>query len=346
MNGNPAAEKKGRFLAWTLRLVGVGLFAFILYRIDVSRILEHLCDVRWLPFAVATALVPLTVVIKAARWRLLMRTYDIECSLWDACLVYAIGLFMASWTPGKLGDFAKVLYIRREGQPLARPFLTVFFDKLFDVGALLVFAVAAMLFFGTVFRSALLLIATALGVVLLVIVLARRHGEFLKRTVGRMALMLTPGRYRGSLRVNASVIAADFTRIRHGRLVEMILLTLANWVTYYFMCWLLARSIDLPLSFPYVVACVSVVNIVVLIPVTVAGLGTRDATFIFFFDRHNPSLVAPQAVAFSLLNLWFWIVAALLGLTAFLIKPRPQTLGEDGKSETRSAKPETNPKHE
>ena len=59
MNADPATQKKGRFLAWTLRLVGVGLFAFILYGIDVSRILEHLRDVRRLPFAVATALVPL-----------------------------------------------------------------------------------------------------------------------------------------------------------------------------------------------------------------------------------------------------------------------------------------------
>jgi uncharacterized protein (TIRG00374 family) len=262
-----------------------------------------------------------------------MNTYDIECSLWEACIVYAVGLFMASWTPGKLGDFAKVLYIRREGQPLARPFLTVLFDKLFDVGALLAFAAGAMLFFGTVFRSTLVVIATALGAVLLGIVLARRHGEFLKRTVGRVALMLTPRRYRGALRLNASVILSDFAQIRHARLVEMILLTLANWVTYYFMCWLLARSIALPLSLAYVVACISVVNIVVLIPVTVAGLGTRDATFLFFFDRHNAtfgtSLAASQAVAFSLLNLWFTLVAGLLGLGAFLVRPKPQAPKEE-----------------
>ncbi len=66
-------------------------------------------DIR-LVGAVITLLIPM-VVIKAIRWRILLRCYDIELSFRDSVSMYATGIVFSAVTPGRVGDMVKIVML-------------------------------------------------------------------------------------------------------------------------------------------------------------------------------------------------------------------------------------------
>ena len=65
---------------------------------------------------------------------------------------------------------------------------------------------------------------------------------------------------------------------------------------------------------------VSVANILSFLPITISGLGTREAVFIYFFN--NIQYSAEQAFVYSTLFFFcFYIIGGLYAYTCFMIKP-------------------------
>ena len=101
-----------------------------------------------------------------------------------------------------------------------------------------------------------------------------------------------------------------------------IFLTLIGYCLFFLRCYLIAFALGISIDFFIFVFFMSLVSLAVLIPISVAGLGTREGTLIFLFSHVG----VPQEVSlsFSLLilcavNLW----TGMLGFIAWLVKPLP-----------------------
>jgi uncharacterized membrane protein YbhN (UPF0104 family) len=117
----------------------------------------------------------------------------------------------------------------------------------------------------------------------------------------RAGAHILQGRFNGRVARWAGANVADLLHIT-GRvpwrgwalvLGASILVRLTHFVSSY----LLALSLGIPISFPAVVAVMSVVGIVVSLPLSIGGLGTREATMIAAFSLLG--LPSHQALAFS-----------------------------------------------
>ena len=77
---------------------------------------------------------------------------------------------------------------------------------------------------------------------------------------------------------------------------------------------------NLPLSFIDTGIYMAVISLVVLIPVSIAGIGTRDAALIALFSMNG--IAAESALSYSLLILFaFYICTAIMGAIEWQIKP-------------------------
>ena len=66
----------------------------------------------------------------------------------------------------------------------------------------------------------------------------------------------------------------------------------------------------------------SISNVVSFIPISISGLGTRDATLIYLFGRVG--LHAETAVIFaSFVFIVCFVMSGLMGFVAWLLKPLP-----------------------
>ena len=91
-------------------------------------------------------------------------------------------------------------------------------------------------------------------------------------------------------------------------------LSLVVWMLKLSVLFLLSRSLKTDIPFWFVMSIGSVAVIVSLLPISISGLGTRDAVFIFFLSLHNISAESAVALSFLFLIFGFWSVVVSFAL--------------------------------
>ena len=95
--------------------------------------------------------------------------------------------------------------------------------------------------------------------------------------------------------------------------------TLAAWCLTFVLWYLLALSIDINISFLYIIMCSSVSTLVTLMPISISGIGTRDMVLIFLFSQIG--LSQESAIALSISVLIIKLIESVGGLIAWYKKP-------------------------
>ena len=84
--------------------------------------------------------------------------------------------------------------------------------------------------------------------------------------------------------------------------------------------FLLAQSLELDISWNFLLATIPLVALLDLLPISVLGVGTRDAALVYAFSFL--SLPGETALSFSFLFLVFsYLSVSLVGLAFFLFEP-------------------------
>ncbi len=312
-----------------IKLFGLGIFAYILAQIDLRQSFEILGQARlgWVLLALALG-VP-AILTKAVRWWSLLRSQAIALSLWDTLSLYCIGLFGGFVTPGQLGDFVKAYYLRRGGQSLTKSLSSVLYDRLFDVLVFLLFGLAgAAVIFGVAFQTvvwALLGAAALLG-------LGRIRGPLLERGARLYRHSLRP-RLSATVQSRVAEFAAVSQDVFQKRLFgKLLLYSVAAMALYLLRVYLLARALGMEIGPVDLLAGVAVVQVITLVPVSVADIGTRDGGLILLLGRFG--VAQEMALSLSLLILLLAVENGLIGL-GFWLGRRTRAQLSAGPAESR-----------
>jgi uncharacterized protein (TIRG00374 family) len=301
----------------------VAIFAFLcIAKVDLVDIANTLANADGRMIAIAVLCLVLLLLLKAWRWRMLLTVQGVSYSFVKSLLIYGAGLFMGVITPARVGDFAKAFYLIDEGHSWGSSFFGVFWDRLFDLVGLLCFAGVSVLVlgYGWLYVPSAILLVIVSAAVLGYLALRRRHvANLIREWIGNLVGRLVPSSIQGGLSGNVG----DFRR-HCGDLSVMVLLaltamTLAGWLIYFTMMYLLSVALGLGLSYVDTAACVSISALVALIPISIAGIGTRDATLVLLFSALG--LGAGSAVAFSTMFLLIYALTSFLGLVAWTVYP-------------------------
>lgn len=300
-----------------IKLVGVLIFVYILAQIDLGKSLRLLAGVHLGYLLLALALGVPAILLKALRWWTLLRNQGIPLPLKDTVALYCIGLFGGFVTPGQLGDFVKVYYLRQGGQSLARSFSSVLYDRLFDVLVFGLFGLAGLaVLFGS--RSTGLGLWVGSGAVALGFVWLFR-ARFQAWFTALYARVLVP---RLSERVQNRV--HDFVEISREvfkrRLFKVLFgYSFAAMALYLFRIYLLALALDFHVPVLDFLASIAVVSLVTIVPISVADVGTRDGALILLLARLG--VESEVAVSLSLLILLLAVLNGAIGFVFWVRHP-------------------------
>jgi len=302
--------------AW--RWIGPAVFLGLLWRTDMSQVRSVWKHGAAGLLVAAAGLNAAIIMLKAWRWRRLMQQQGIHYGFGPAARYYAIGCAMAAWTPGRLGDFSKALAVHRDRRVgLGMAASSVIADRLLD--AVTLASVAAI---GAIFLpgpNAIWLAAAGL-------VSAAVAGWFLFRTTrsgaGRRGAEKIVSRFgrMGSAGEEVGAALDGLVDLARPALGVSVALTAAATLVTFLQGYLVARSLGLNVAFGTLSVALSAVSITSLLPVTVAGFGTREGTLLLFLGPggiHNH-----QIIAFSLA--YFVIISgslALMGAAAWVMRP-------------------------
>ncbi len=259
------------------------------------------------------------IYIKGIRWSLLLWMQGYRYSVWNCFLIYMNSLFWGSVTPGRAGDFIKVVYLKEDlKQSMGFGMSSVFSDRVFDLYILLVMGGLGLLLYPlpqdpNLVHSVEVFFVVLVGVSVLVLN-QKIGGVFLKAIFQKMM--------GEGLKARTDQAFEDFHRGMQAYYRPAILgpvaLTVCSYTAYFFGCYLLAVSMGIQINVFYLAFVVSVVNIVSLL--TFAGMGTREGALILLFRIVD--LSKEQALAYSFMTFIVGVlIISLLGFVCYLAKP-------------------------
>jgi len=311
-------------LSFLLPFLGLSLFVYIVGRTGLDNITGIIrdADARLLPLA--PVLVVAIILVRGIRWRILMRVVDIDYSLWRSAKVWTIGFFAASVTPAKAGDTLRAFYVREDtGRTFGEAFLTVFIDRLWDLMFVLALGVVSVLVFSRFYMeipSGWIVLTASLGIAVCVYLATRR--ALMRRLLKPMFDALVPKKYKETFSLNFNTFYDSLALYRRdrGAMVAAFLLTVLVWALVFLLAYYITVLFGIDVDLKYVVLIMPIVTLVELIPISVSGLGTRDATVIYFFSVVGISSAA--AVGFSIGYLFIGTyLTALAGFLMWLRHP-------------------------
>lgn len=312
---------------WAIRFSGLIILAIILFNIDIPATYQILLNTNWILLITGLFLVFPQICMRAWRWHILMRMQQIEYSWKDAVTAYFAGLFIGTITPGRLGDFIKVQYLRNEGYSFGKSFLSVLLDRCYDLAALMIVGYISIIFLIQQFSTKTFLISTIFVLIPVVGILLYFLGIIKKENIERIMTLIAPDRYRSMISVTIHDFFNDLSQIKIGPLFKALMITGVIWVIYFIMSYCFALSLSLPISFFYLMACVSISAFITLLPLSISGIGTRDAVFILLFGYIGIS--SESAVAYSVLILLMYMMNGIIGFFAWQMKPVRVKLSEN-----------------
>jgi len=289
-------------LSFLLPVVGLALFVYIVARTGLDRIAAVFAAANLKMLLVSPAFVIVIVLLRGLRWQLLMRVVGIDYSFWRSACVWTIGFFAASVTPAKAGDAVRALYLQNDtGRTFGEAFLTVFIDRLLDLMLVLCLGVASVLLFSSYYMelpSFWIILLVAVGITVCVYLAAsRRLVRWLLKPIFEA---LVPSKYKERFSLNFHTFydsLASYGR-NPGVMALALLITVIVWGLVFSLAWYLTVVFGIDVAPAYVFLIMPIVTLVELIPISVSGLGTRDATVIYFFSVVGASFTA--AVSFSI----------------------------------------------
>ena len=277
-------------------LVSAGLLVWLLTRIDLRHTAELLQGASWgwlVAALILTCALPFTSVY---RWLGVLRAQGTKLPFFFALRAVMMANVLNSFLPSKSGDIAKAAYLREYGG-VTKGIGTVILERLVDLGVLGLLGLVGLLVNGTLW-------GLAAGVGLLGLVAA----VFLTVLFLPFGKLPLPAKLKQTGFDVRSVFQAW---LKHPAAIGQTLVgSVLTWSLGGFTVFALASAFHTGLGVGFAYAIFPLAIIAGLVPVTVSGIGTRDAAFVALLSSQ---MSAEQAtlVGIGYTIFGYWLLSLL-----------------------------------
>ena len=297
---------------WVRAVVSAGLLAAVLTQIDFAAARDRLSGGSWGLFVAAVAVLFSSFLLAAIRWHLFLEAAAISTTRYLAVRAYLIGTFTSNFLPGQLGGDVTRVWVAAQPGARMRAGATVVVDRATALACLLAVAWLALAADPAPVAGALVVALAASTAAFLVglgaVWILVRGGTGLGRRV----------RPRGRVWITEARAAAR--ACLHWPVVwPTVLLGLAFEGLVIGSLWLTARAIDLDVPYSVLAVTVPPVLIVSALPISIAGFGVREASFVVLLGKVGISTT--DATLLSLMGGIAFAIASLPGGLLLLSRP-------------------------
>lgn len=296
--------------------VTVALMALLLSQADLSTIGRQLASVDPRFFAGAALAQGFVMLLSAWRWRLLLERQGHAIPLLELTKITWIASFFGTFLPATAGnDLVRGQLLHRRGVPLADLVSSILVDRVIGTLALIFLTIPPLVILlqsqpgleGVAWAVALLMVATFLA--------AFAGPKILRRARGwRLPGFLRKGLY------GLDAVAAGCARLLRGRktMAATIGLSLAVHALTIVLVYLVGRAVGVELGILYYALFVPLIWLLSLLPVSISGLGLRDAGFVALFGQVG--VPTERALTMSLLVFAIILLSSAVGGVLYLTR--------------------------
>lgn len=292
--------------------VAVGLTAFILWRIDARAAGAALATADWRWLAAAVALVLVDRALMAYRWLVLLRPIarGTRLTLPGVLRVFFVSSFVGTFLPASVGgDAVRAVALSRHHVPMADSVASVLVDRVFGTLSILLVGMAAVWFAPASAPDWLAAVTVGLTVVAAAGVALGLFSDAAERLAADLLRRFT----RGKLHKAGTNLLHSLRHYNRsgGALLNVLGGSVAVQLLRVSQAWLLGRALAIDAGFTTYLIYIPVILLVMLLPITINGIGTSQAAFWWLFGESG--VPAADAFALSVLFVALGVVGNLPG---------------------------------
>jgi glycosyltransferase 2 family protein len=308
-------------------IVSVGLMVWLVTMIDWDEAFRIMKEGSPIYFLLAFLAIQITVVSSIWKWKMLIQSSEKKLrnnQVSPAYLgkMYYIGLFFNNFMPGSVGgDVVRIYYLGKKTS-VATATTSVLFERI-TAGFALVGIVLISALFMDQSRPYLISLAVLIGMAIglyMIIKLFMKKVKVTERDLssqGRFSLLKVKGK---QAIMGIGETAKNYRNENWQWWGMILLLSLLFQVGMAWINDLLFRSFDIHVSFLHLLVIITLISVITMIPVSLNGLGVREASYVLFFQ----SIGVPEGIALSVSLLFFFLVtiSSLIGGLFWLMERR------------------------
>lgn len=298
----PRPQSYRRWLALAVSVaVTVGILFFVFRGIDRKILARLLATQNPGLLVFAAGFILLQVVLASERWRAILSAFSRGKAPPAAktLAVFYSSVFFNCLPVGTIGgDVARVWLSRKFELPISLIVLSVLVDRIITVGSIAILACATLPFIGQPIAMTAWYVITAA----LVCAVA---GILLLRPIMRLL-----GRWQRRRFVHLILRTAEEVHylIRRGGLIAL-LYALTSSLSSALAVFCIAKSLNIDVALPPMIAITEIVNFIVALPISLAGWGVREISFVTMLG-----LLGVDRAAALLLSVEMGILGTLMSL--------------------------------
>jgi hypothetical protein len=230
---------------------------------------------------------------------------------WYLFKVHLIGIFYAAITPGCVGTLARIGYINEEsGEKIGKCFSNVLIDGIVDLIGLSILAICGSIIL--IKYSPILLLVTS---ILLIFILSS-FLFFMKEEKGkklyRVIKIFIPNKFENMADESFQSFYEQLPAAKE--LALPLLIAIFDWILVYSQAYIIAHSLSINVPYFYFITIYPIATIVGYLPITIGGLGTREATLVSLFS----TWVTPEKVVVLSISAYIFstLIPMIMGMIA------------------------------
>jgi len=302
-------------ITFFFRLAGLALLIFIVSKIGLNKLFSCLLNVEPLYIFIVLLLNFFLVFSKALRWNSILKLQKIDITTLNSYIIYYRGAFLGVSSPGSIGEFIKAFYLKNEfNTPLTKGLLSVFIDRLIDLYILIILAIVGLWKFMVPDKYSI--VSIILVIVMTTAPLTLTHKFFIKKYSRVLYLMLC----KNFKLLKFHDFYQEMEYFFNPKLIITLLLSCLGFIIFFIQCYLLTLGMNIQIDFITITLFMSITRLVSIIPISISGLGTRDAILIYLFSLIN--LTSELAVSYSfLIFIVCYVFNGIVGACVWIVKP-------------------------
>ncbi len=294
------------------------LMVWLLSKVEIGQIAGRWAEVNWVVL-ILTAIVLnfIALILKSTRLRRLLYSVDIDASVLWLSLLQLKSNFLRNFLPGIVfSDIYRTLVLIKKSARGFQSISTILIEKILSVSSIFLLAIMSLListywieyrelreFSGLILFVSITFVASCIVFVLAVRFWLIRGNNFDFRLVKEM-------------RKIAKQFGLLFSKA--GNILEIFTVSILIQVTIVFWYFFIARALGFNLPFIILLVIIPLVEALIMLPISVGGLGVREVAFIILFAPFG--LTVEDAISFSLLSFFLGSIVRILSGVAFLFE--------------------------
>lgn len=241
-------------------------------------------------------IVVLIFLLKTLRWHYILKRLDVKIKWYKTLWLIFIGMFGAAITPSKVGDVIKAHYLSKwTGRSETDTFFSAVLDRLTDLAAVAVYSLIAIPFFFDPLDNVVKWAVFGGILIIAALIILMFNDKIVKLIVTTLAKMKKPKKKQKSVKESEGEQSPkpSTNRVIDEYYANLVFFSKTNYIIIFsisFVIWLLlgfqaslllvgmSSTIKIESVLLVMTGVVAVAAVVALIPISISGIGIRDAT--------------------------------------------------------------------